>query len=170
MQKRCVSLGSDEFTVKRGDGWISAKSTVKVGKYQLKVQGQKGSTRPLCTVDVTVRDVPSGAIGNSTTIQLHEVLDTNRFLDPISTGSTFETITYYDRFVNMLSNMFDVTPDNVFVFSIQVSKQIKGRPYPAIDVHFAIRKQSSVKSPFLPRWVLINVLEHNNKTLEGIGK
>ncbi|XP_028409982.1 protocadherin-like protein isoform X2 [Dendronephthya gigantea] len=165
--------GSDEFTVQSNDGWISAKSTVKVGKYELKIQGRKGSSRPSCTVDVNVRDVPKEAIENSAAIQLHEVLNTNRFLNPIRQGSTskFDSITYYDRFVNMLSDLFDVSADNVYVFSIQMSKQIRkpGRPYPAIDVHFAIRKESTVKSPFLPRYILINTLEKNNKTLKEIG-
>jgi hypothetical protein len=167
-------LGSGDFTIKAEDGWITARPTVKLGKYQLKIQGRRGNARPVCDVDVIVRDIPSDAIENSAAIQLHEVLDPNRFLNPIRLQGTnnFETITYYDRFVNMLSNLFGVSADNVFVFSIQVSKQVKpGRPYPAIDVHFSIRKESTVKSSFLPRWLLINVLEHHNKTLSNdIGK
>ena len=167
-----ISLGSGEFAVKADDGWISAKSTVKVGKYQLNVQGVKGANRPVCSVDVTVRSLPEKAIENSATIQLHEVLRTDNFLNPIlrsGSSSSYESITYYDRFVNMLSNLFDVSKDDVFVFSIQMSKQVKpARLYPAIDVHFAIRKQSE-KEGFLPRWILINMLEHKNKTLQELG-
>jgi len=172
LQTLYISLRSEEFSVQDGEGWISAKSTVKVGKYQLNIQGVKGNNRPVCTVDVTVRSLPEKAIENSATIQLHEVLRTENFLNPIrqsSSSNSYESITYYDRFVNMLSNLFDVSTDDVFVFSIQMSKQVEpARLYPAIDVHFAIRKQSE-KEGFLPRWILINILEHNNKTLQDLG-
>ena len=70
----------------------------------------------------------------------------------------------------MLSNLFDVTEDNVYVFSVQVSKKQRTRSSPAIDVHFAIRKESSVLSSFLPRWILINVLERRYEILKKIGK
>ena len=132
----------------------------------------KGSSRPACKVDVTVRSVPMNAIENSAAIQLHEVLRPDKFLDPIrrtATSTTYESITYYDRFVNMLSDLFDVSTDDVFVFSVQASKQVEPpRPDPAIDVHFAIRKESA-KDGFLPRWILINILEHNNETLQELG-
>ena len=167
-----VTAGSDEFTV-NPDGWISAKSTVKVGEYELKIQGVKKNSKPSCSVEVSVRDIPEEAIENSAAVQFLDVLDTNEFFNPIRRGKTnsFEPITYYDRFVNMLSQLFDVQTANVFVFSVQMSKQVKPyRASPAIDVHFSIRKESSVKSAFLPRWILINMLEHNNKTLNTIGK
>ena len=171
-----VSPDSDVFTVNR-DGWISAKGTVKVGRHELKIQGTiqvvKGTRRPSCSVEIDVRDLPEEAIENSAAVQFREVLDTNEFLNPIRLGRTnsFESITYYDRFVNMLSELFDVPAVNVFVFSVQVSKQVKPyRAFPAMDVHFSIKKESSVKSSFLPRWVLINILEHNNKTLNKTGK
>ena len=167
-----VTAGSDEFTVNR-DGWISAKSTVKVGEYELKIQGVKNTRKPSCSVEVSVRDIPEEAIENSAAVQFLDVLDTNEFFNPIRRGKTnsFEPVTYYDRFVNMLSELFDVPTANVFVFSVQMSKQVKPyRASPAIDVHFSVRKQSSVKSAFLPRWILINMLEHNNKTLNSTGK
>ena len=128
--------------------------------------------RAQCNVYVTVRNIPGDAIENSATIQLLEVLDPNRFLNPIRQGITnnYDTITYYDRLVNMLSDLFDVTEENVYVFSVQVSKKQRMRSSPAIDVHFAIKKKSSVLSSFLPRWILINVLERSNGKLENIGK
>lgn len=168
-----ISAGSDEFAVNRDNGWISAKSTVKVGNYEFKIQGEKDTRKRSCSVDVTVRSIPEEAIENSAAVQFLEVLDTNEFLNPILLGKTnnFESLTYYDRFVNMLSELFDVVAANVFVFSVQMSKQVKPyRAYPAIDVHFSIKKESSAKSSFLPRWILINILEHNNKTLNKIGK
>lgn len=168
-----VTAGSDEFTVNRDDGWISAKSTVKVGEYELKIQGVKNTVRPSCSVEVSVRDIPEEAIENSAAVQFLDVLGTNEFFNPIRRGKTnsFEPITYYDRFVNMLSELFDVPAANVFVFSVQMSKQVKPyRSSPAIDVHFSVKKESSVKSAFLPRWILINMLEHNNKTLNSTGK
>ena len=70
----------------------------------------------------------------------------------------------------MLSDLFDVSEEDVYVFSVQVSKKQRTRLSPGIDVHFAIKKESSVLSSFLPRWILINVLERNNKTLENIGR
>ena len=126
--------------------------------------------RPACTVDVTIRDIPDQAIANSAAIQFHEVLDTNRFLNPIRQGSSnkFDSITYYDCFVDMLSKMFGVSKNNVYVLSVQMSKP--ERPYPAIDVHFAIKKESTAKPSFLPRYVLINTLEKNKDTLKTIGK
>ena len=70
----------------------------------------------------------------------------------------------------MLSELFDVTEENVYVFSVQVSKKQRTRSSPAIDVHFAIRKESSFLSSFLPRWILINGLERRHETLKKIGK
>lgn len=166
-------LGSDRFFVDRHSGWIFVKYGTKVGDYKLEIAGQKGSLTPTCAVNVTIRDVPSEAIVNNAAIQFYNVLDANRFLNPISNGlaSNFDSISYYERFVNMLAEIFDVPQEDVYVFSVQMSNQTKLRmPYPAIDVHFAVRKNSTVKSPFLPRTVLINTIEKSNETLKTIGK
>ena len=168
-----VSLGSDRFFVDRHSGWIFVNYGTKVGDYKLEIAGQKGSLTPTCAVNVTIRDVPSEAIANSAAIQFYNVLDANRFLNPISNGlaSNFDSISYYERFVNTLAEIFDVPKEDVYVFSVQMSNQTKLRmPYPAIDVHFAVRKNSTVKSPFLPRTVLINTIEKSNETLKTIGK
>ena len=168
-------IGSDEFTVKRENGWISAKSTVKVGKYKLKIQGTKtsGGEHPSCDVDVNVRNVPEEAIKNSAAIQLDNLWNENQFFNPIikENRRTFEDLTYYDRFVDMLSDLFNVEKDRVFVFSIQMSAMvIPGKPAPSVDVRFAIQKESPVRSKFLPRHILINVLEKDNKTLQNLGE
>lgn len=166
-------IGSDEFTVKKENGWVSAKSTVKVGKYKLKIQGTKSGERPSCDIDVNVRDVPEEAIEHSAAIQLDDLWNENQFFNPIrkENSRTFEDLTYYDRFVDMLSDLFDVAEDRVFVFSIQMSAMvIPGKPTPSVDVRFAIQKESPVRSKFLSRHILINVLEKNNKTLQKLGE
>ena len=166
-------IGSDDFTVKKENGWISAKSTVKVGKYELKIQGTKSGGRPSCDVDVDVRNIPKDAIKNSAAIQLDDLWKENQFFNPIikENSRTFEDLTYYDRFVDMLSDLFNVAKDRVFVFSIQMSAMvIPGKPAPSVDVRFAIEKESPVRSKFLPRHILINMLEKNNKTLQKIGE
>lgn len=165
--------GSDRFIVDRQTGWIFVKYWTKVGEYKLEIVGQKGSLRPVCAVNVTIRDLPSEAIANSAAIQFYDVLDTSQFLNPIKNSRTngFDSISYYERFVNMLAGIFDVPTDNVYVFSVQLANQTKlGKDYPVIEVHFAVRKKSTAKGPFLPHSVLINTIEKNNKTIKTIGE
>ena len=167
--------GSDEFTIKKDDGWISAKSTVKVGNYQLRIQGSKPSAneRPSCVVDVIVREVPKEAIQHSAAIQLRDVWNEKKFLNPISIDNEerYRDDTYYDDFVKRLAKLFVVPEEDVFVFSIQMSaKVMPGRQDSSLDVRFAIRKDSTVKSKFLPRYVLINELEKSNDTLQNLGE
>ena len=167
-------LGSDHFFVNRQTGWIVVKSGTTVGEYTFDIVGQKGNSRPICAVNVTIRDVPSEAITNSAAIQFYKVLDTNRFLNPIKKNSrtnSYDSISYYERFVNMLAGIFDVSTDSVYVFSVQRANETKiGKDQPAIEVRFAVKKKSTAKGPFLPHSVLINTIDKNNDTIKTLGK
>ena len=167
-------LGSDHFFVNRQTGWIFVKSGTTVGEYTFDIVGQKGNLRPICAVNVTIRDVPSEAITNSAAIQFYKVLDTNRFLNPIKKNSrtnSYDSISYYERFVNMLAGIFDVPTDSVYVFSVQRANETKiGKDQPAIEVRFAVKKKSTAKGPFLPHSVLINTIDKNNDTIKTLGK
>ena len=171
--RNLLLLGSDHFFVNRQTGWIFVKSGTKVGEYKFDIVGQKENLRPICAVNVTIRDVPSEAIVNSAAIQFYKVLDTSRFLNPIKNSRTnsYNSISYYERFVNMLAGMFDVPTESVYVFSVQLANETKiDKDHPAIDVHFAVRKKSTARGPFLSHSVLINTIEKNNDTIKTLGK
>ena len=138
---------------------------MKVGLYEFTIQDGTRSYN----VEVTVRNLPQEAINNSATLQLYRK---DNFVTPSSFFNPLAQSTLYQVFEQRLSTIFDVPLSDVFIFSIQKSKmEVKPRRSdPAIDVHFAIKKKSSARSQFLPRWNLINMLERKrNETVAGLG-